>query len=77
MLWGQQILPIDESSKLIKLTDLTLHFPHFDAVIACLAIKMKLDPKYLILKFLSLLKSVTRNPESKAFSSSTRFSGSA
>jgi len=36
-LWGQQKLKIDESSKLIKLTDLTLHFPHFDAVIACLA----------------------------------------
>jgi hypothetical protein len=37
LLWGQQKLKIDESSKLIKLTDLTLHFPHFDAVIACLA----------------------------------------
>jgi hypothetical protein len=37
VLWGQQKLKIDESSKLIKLTDLPLHFPHFDAVIACLA----------------------------------------
>ena len=70
MSWGQQISTIDESSKLIKLTDLTLHFPHFDAVIACLASKLQLDPKYLILKFLSPLKSVIRNSESKSVLSS-------
>ena len=34
---GSTNIKIDESPKLIKLTDLTLHFPHFDAVIACLA----------------------------------------